>query len=169
MTEDSRRHEKNGPERLVSGEGGAPGSAPQKAGGSPQLIVGIGASAGGLEAFRTFFEKICPPIAAWLSRLCSRIGAPNNDRLISCLAQSGQKRREGNHTERWRGTFSAPGIAYGLQAPKGVWVKARENHEDIRHRHTHSRIHTSGYVCNHGRAPASTLRVPMQTANGMQR
>ena len=45
--------------RLIAKEGEAP-SVPRKENGSPPLVVGIGASAGGLEAFRTFFEHMPP-------------------------------------------------------------------------------------------------------------
>jgi two-component system, chemotaxis family, CheB/CheR fusion protein len=43
--------------RLVSQDGEVRRSARQKVNPSTHLIVGIGASAGGLEAFRTFFEN----------------------------------------------------------------------------------------------------------------
>ena len=46
--------------RLVAQEGDAARSAPREETGSFPLIVGIGASAGGLEAFRTFFEHMPP-------------------------------------------------------------------------------------------------------------
>jgi two-component system CheB/CheR fusion protein len=46
--------------RLVAQEGDAHASAEPKVNGSAPLIVGIGASAGGLEAFKTFFEHMPP-------------------------------------------------------------------------------------------------------------
>ncbi len=46
--------------RLVSNEGGSPLPTASIENGSIPLIVGIGASAGGLEAFRTFFEHMPP-------------------------------------------------------------------------------------------------------------
>jgi two-component system CheB/CheR fusion protein len=89
MTEDRRNPEKKGMQRsdlrLVSSEREAPRSAPQE--GPSQLIVGIGASAGGLEAFRTFFENM-PPDSGMAFVLVQHLAPDRKSMLAEILGKT---------------------------------------------------------------------------------
>ena len=91
MTDDRRKPEKKGGPRsdlrLVSQDGQAPRSATQKAEGPSHLIVGIGASAGGLEAFRTFFENT-PPDSGMAFVLVQHLAPDRRSMLAEILGKS---------------------------------------------------------------------------------
>jgi len=90
MTDDRRRLKKKGPQqngaRLLSAEVESGESATKKAD-APHLIVGIGASAGGLEAFRIFFENM-PADSGMAFVLVQHLAPDHKSILAEILAKS---------------------------------------------------------------------------------
>ena len=91
MAENKPGREKKGTNRsdlrLVAPESEVPHTAEQKANGSSHLIVGIGASAGGLEAFRTFFEHM-PADSGMAFVLVQHLAPDHKSMLAEILAKT---------------------------------------------------------------------------------
>ena len=91
MAENKPGREKKGTNRsdlrLVAPESEAPHTAEQKANGSSHLIVGIGASAGGLEAFRTFLENM-PADSGMAFVLVQHLAPDHKSMLAEILAKT---------------------------------------------------------------------------------
>ena len=91
MTENKPGIEKKGAQRgdlrLVSPDFEARRPAPQKADASSHLIVGIGASAGGLEAFKTFFENM-PSDSGMAFVLVQHLAPDRKSMLAEILAKT---------------------------------------------------------------------------------